>query len=90
MQVCEARAFLLYPFPSGTISMHQAELNRAVARATGETVSAIRRLGFLLDEPLAISDPDSDDLGPLVIDWDELEAKRHGGSLWEDYDPAAV
>lgn len=70
--------------------MHQAELNRAVARATGETVSAIKRLGFLLDEPLANNDPDSDDLGPYVIDWDELETRRHSGSLWEGYDPAAA
>ena len=28
--------------------MKQADLDRAVARATGETVSAIKRLGFLL------------------------------------------
>ena len=31
--------------------MKQADLDRAVARATGETVSTIKRLGFLLAEP---------------------------------------
>lgn len=46
--------------------MSERELNRAVARATGESVESIQRFGFrLLDDP----DP-ADDLGPLVIDWD--------------------
>ena len=31
--------------------MSQPELDRAVARATGETVNEIRRLGFSLVEP---------------------------------------
>lgn len=70
--------------------MHQSDLNRAVARATGETVSAVKRLGFILDEPISNTDLDSDESGPLVIDWDELEAQRHDGSLWENYDPAAA
>ncbi len=53
--------------------MRQNELNRQVARATGESVSTIRRLGFLLAEPSeAIDDPDSESLGGRVIDWDAL------------------
>ena len=57
--------------------MRQAELNRAVARATGETVSTIKRLGFLLADSFPKpQDPDSDDLAPEVIDWDEFEARR--------------
>ena len=60
--------------------MKQADLNRAVARASGETVSTIRRLGFLLAEPADSLDPDADDAGPYVIDWDELEARRNDGS----------
>ena len=59
--------------------MKQADLNRAVARATGETVSTIKRLGFLLAEPADSLDPDSDDDGPYVIDWDESEAQRNDG-----------
>ena len=54
--------------------MTQAELNRAVARATGESVSTIRRLGFLLAETdMELADPDSEEHGPYVIDWDVLE-----------------
>ena len=59
--------------------MTQAQLNREVALATGESIETIQRLGFLLDEPgLDISDPDNDDLGPCVLDWDALEQARAG------------
>jgi hypothetical protein len=70
--------------------MRQADLYREVARATGESVSAVKRLGFLLDEPIASIDPDCDEMGPLVIDWDELESQRHAGVLRENYDPACA
>ena len=60
--------------------MTQAQLNREIAQATGESVETIQRLGFLLDEPnLDISDPDSEDLGPYVLDWDALEQAQAGG-----------
>ena len=59
--------------------MKQNDLNRAVAQATGETVSTIKRLGFLLSEPDDHRDPESEEFGPYVIDWDELEAQRHVG-----------
>lgn len=57
--------------------MTQNELNRAIAEATGETVSTIKRLGFLLDAP--IFDPDNAepvDQGPHVIDWEEFDLQR--------------
>lgn len=57
--------------------MKQADLDRAVARATGETVSTIKRLGFRLAEPSDHFDSESDDRRPFVIDWDELDAQRH-------------
>ena len=57
--------------------MKQADLNRAVSRATGETISTIKRLGFFLADPVDSHDPDADLDGPYVIDWDELEAQRH-------------
>ncbi len=57
--------------------MHQNDLNRAVASATGETVSTIKRLGFMLAEPGDPLDPDCEEHGPYVIDWDELEAQRN-------------
>jgi hypothetical protein len=50
--------------------MTQAELNRAVARATGESISEIARRGFSPLEPLA------DERAPLVVDWDETQAER--------------
>jgi len=54
--------------------MTQAELNREVARATGEDVSTIARRGFSLvaDEgavPQATREP-------LVVDWDDVQARR--------------
>ena len=52
--------------------MHQNELNRAVARATGESVRTIAQMGFSPLTPLPI------DQKPLVVNWDELEAQRVG------------
>jgi hypothetical protein len=57
--------------------MRQNQLNREVARATGETVSTVKRLGFLLDEPVSYrQDASSGDLGPQTIDWDEFDLQR--------------
>ncbi|MCA8990744.1 MAG: hypothetical protein KDA88_02135 [Planctomycetaceae bacterium] len=56
--------------------MHQSDLNRSVARATGESVSTIKRLGFLIADPEQDLDPHDEELGPYVIDWDELEARN--------------
>jgi hypothetical protein len=48
--------------------MRQADLNRAVSRATGESVSTIQRLGFVLaDSPH--EQPDHP-----VLDWDATES----------------
>ena len=63
--------------------MRQADLDRAVARATGETVATVKRLGFLLDDPIGEYDEldaevcDTEACGPRVIDWDVLEAQRY-------------
>ena len=57
--------------------MRQADLNRSVAQATGESVSTIARLGFIIADPTApIDDPHSEELGPLVIDWDSMHGQR--------------
>ena len=48
--------------------MTQAELNREVADATGESVGTISQIGFV---PLA-RHPMEDEREPLVIDWDEM------------------
>ncbi len=56
--------------------MKQSDLNRAVALATGESVSTVKRLGFLLAEPDEVIDPAAEESGPYVIDWDELESNQ--------------
>ncbi|MBX7168128.1 MAG: hypothetical protein K1X74_17465 [Pirellulales bacterium] len=48
--------------------MTPAELNRAVAQATGESLRTIESRGFSLIEP-----PDYE---ALTVDWDELDAQR--------------
>jgi hypothetical protein len=57
--------------------MRQALLNRAVALATGEALSTIRRRGFSILEPGGLDD--CDDLPqPQVVNWDRLDASRPG------------
>ena len=51
--------------------MDQRELNREVARKTGETVSTIAALGFI---PLTVLPFECE---PLTVDWDELDADRN-------------
>ena len=71
--------------------MKQADLDRAVARATGETVSTIKRLGFLLAETGECLDPDAEDHGPYVIDWDELQTQSSPADApRSDYAPAVA
>ncbi|MEO8495359.1 MAG: hypothetical protein ABI614_09830 [Planctomycetota bacterium] len=52
--------------------MTQAELNREVAFATGESMSTVRNLGFVMLTPV----PYERDRDPLVVDWDEVEMSR--------------
>ena len=52
--------------------MTQAEMNREVAAATGESVSTISKMGFV---PLT-SVPYEQDREPLVVDWDDLADRR--------------
>lgn len=60
--------------------MTQADLERAVARATGDSVATVRNLGFQLEDifPDDFDDLDGDeeefDEGPLVFDWDDYVA----------------
>ena len=50
--------------------MTQAELNREVAQATGETITAIKQMGFV---PLTESPVERE---PLTVDWDALDEQR--------------
>jgi hypothetical protein len=57
--------------------MTQAELNRQVARATGETVAEIRHMGFsFADEAEPGFDPEATEYGQQV-DWDAIDAERY-------------
>ena len=59
--------------------MTQNDLNRAVAEATGETVTTIRDLGFSIADPVEVChDPEPSALDVNVVDWDELDAQRVG------------
>jgi len=52
--------------------MNQSELDQAVARATGESVRTIARMGFVPLTPIPI------EREPLVAHWDESDAERPG------------
>jgi hypothetical protein len=51
-------------------AMTQNELNRAVARATGEPVSLISSMGFV---PLTDAPQECE---PQTVDWDEIQQSR--------------
>jgi hypothetical protein len=63
--------------------MRQADLDHAVARATGESMDTIRRLGFRLDDSV-IEIEESAAFGSGVCDalinWDMFEAERFAES----------
>ncbi len=52
--------------------MRQAEMNREVAAATGESVSTISKMGFVPLTPV----PYERDREPLTVDWDDLADQR--------------
>ncbi|TWU40051.1 hypothetical protein Q31b_33950 [Novipirellula aureliae] len=57
--------------------MNQNDLNRAVAAATGDTVTAVKRLGFMiLDPSIPIEEPTDPVHGGRVIDWDDFDLFR--------------
>ena len=57
--------------------MTRSRVERAVARATGESLATIQRLGFSIDEPQPITSDDPP-AKPGVIDWDVLQLQRVG------------
>ena len=66
-------AFSFLPF--GVIVMTQTQLDRMVAKATGEVLSSIRRRGFSI-ATFGI-DLEPDQRPPQMVDWDELDRKRY-------------
>ena len=71
-----------FPFFTGDCDMNQRDLNRAVARATGESVSAIGHMGFsLMEMPHVDQLHEPVDVEDQIIDWDALEAEHRCGLL---------
>jgi hypothetical protein len=57
--------------------MNQSQLDHAVARATGESLGTINHMGFsLADAETVRYDPEPSRRPPLVVDWDDLDARR--------------
>jgi hypothetical protein len=57
--------------------MTQAQLDRSVAAATGESRRTVRQLGFSLADPFDASfDPEPSD-NARFLDWDELAGRRY-------------
>ncbi len=56
--------------------MSAHELDRAVAKATGESCATIRRRGFSLADPDVVSYDPEPDFGPNTIDWDAEPPQR--------------
>lgn len=57
--------------------MTQQQLDREVAKATGETVCQIRQRGFSIADPAEVAfDPEPYDQPPQMVDWDEVERQR--------------
>lgn len=52
-------------------AMTQRDLNRAIARATGDDINTIARLGFV-----ELRDIPFESEGPHIVDWDALDAER--------------
>jgi hypothetical protein len=54
--------------------MRRSELNRQVARATGESLACISSRGFsLVQAPRRLS---TEEREPLLVDWEGLDATR--------------
>lgn len=57
--------------------MTQQQLERLVARATGEDLRSIRQRGFSLANPIEVNfDPEPDQRPPQWVDWDQLDRER--------------
>lgn len=63
--------------------MTQTEINRAVARVTGESLRTVCGRGFSLADPDFVDyDPEPTDetsaIEDRIVDWDRLDARRRG------------
>ena len=57
--------------------MTQREIDTAVAVATGEPPSVIRRRGFGIADPADVNfDPEPDNVPPQYLDWEQMQEVR--------------
>jgi hypothetical protein len=57
--------------------MRQSRINRMVARATGEDLREIRRMGFTIADPARVGyDPEPKQRGFRKLDWDVVRRER--------------
>jgi len=56
--------------------MTQNQLHHAVARATGESLTTIRSLGFGVADPAVVCHDPEPSSRPRIVDWDRLDAQR--------------
>ena len=54
--------------------MTQAEINRSVRSATGESLREIRRRGFSEADPLSVDYDPEPYSAPSIVDWDQLQS----------------
>lgn len=57
--------------------MTQSEVDCAVAAATGEDLSDVRRMGFSIADPINVNFDPEPYYPPQIVDWDELELERN-------------
>ena len=67
--------------------MTNSELNRAVARATGETIHEVRHRGFV---ELQEVDNNEDELLACFLDWDDVDRQRNVAMVEQRSDHALV
>ena len=59
--------------------MNQRSINSAVARATGEDLRNIRRMGFTIADPCVVRhDPEAISGYARTIDWDDFQRRQAG------------
>ena len=58
--------------------MNASRIDRAVSRATDESVREISRRGFSLADLIEVDDDSESEVSPQVMDWDEPERRRFG------------
>ena len=57
--------------------MTQRDLDLSIARATGESLPEIRRLGFGIADPIKVRfDPEPSHVPPQWLDWDQTDSVK--------------